>query len=91
MWLTKRVLEEAGVTSPPPTHTQSYHGCVGILRRGEVAQRVDCWPTIEEVLGSVPSTAGIGHGDAHLSWRIMSSRLYIGLGYIVNSGAAWDT
>ena len=81
MWLTKRVLKEAGVTSPPHTH-KAIRGCVGILRGGEVAQRVDCWPMIEEVLGSVLSTAGIGHPI------LEDQESKASLGYIVNSGAA---
>lgn len=82
MWYTKRILEETGATFPP--HTQS---CVGSLRMGEVAQRVDCWPTAEKVPGSVLSTVGTGHGSPIME----DQELKAILGYLVNSEAAWDT
>lgn len=54
---------------------------------GEVAQRVDCWPTAEKVPGSVLSTVGTGHGSPIME----DQELKAILGYLVNSEAAWDT
>lgn len=70
----------------PLTH-KAICGCAGSLRMGEVAQRVDCWPTAEKVPGSVLSTVGTGHGSPIMEDQELKAILV----YLVNSGAAWDT